>query len=178
MKVVAQKRRERQEQKIIQTYIRQFRRENLLRIRRIKQMTKKITFREGDSIICPFCKQARMLTHSATIENTPEEMEALGALECGCGEARIYQNKKKSKDNVPALLDSFIEFCQFGESADAATQAEASTEFIKTACFAVIDGKADKLSFSVKEVKVKLSLNKDKQLEMKLESKKSHTTTT
>lgn len=178
MKAVIQKRRQRQEQKIIQTCIRQIRRENLLRIRRIKEMAKKITFKEGDSVICPFCKQARILTHSATIENTAEEMATLGALECGCGEARIFQNKKKSKDNVPALLDSFIQFCQFGESSEAATQANAATEFIKTACFAVIDGKAEKLTLSVKEVKVKLSLNKDKQLEMKLESKKGLVTTT
>ena len=141
-------------------------------------MANKITFREGDSVVCPFCNQTRMLTHSAIIEATAEARATLGALECGCGEARIFQNKKKSKDNVPALLDSFVEFCKFGESTDAATQAKASTEFIKTACFAVIDGYADKLTLNVKEVKVKLSLNKDKQLEMKLESKKGLTTTT
>lgn len=141
-------------------------------------MAKKITFKEGDSILCPFCKQARILTHAATVDNTREEIDALGAMECGCGEARLFQNKKKSTDNVPQLLDSFIEFCQFEKGSDAAVKAEASTECIKDTCFAVIDGKAERITLSIKEVKVKLSLNKDKQLEMKLESKKGFTTTT
>lgn len=141
-------------------------------------MAKKITFKEGDSVVCPFCKQARILTHSATIEDTAEERATLGALECGCGEARIFQNKKKSKDNVPQLLDSFIEFCQIEENSEAANLVNASTESIKDACFAIIDGKAEKITLIIKGVKVKLSLNKDKQLEMKLESKKGFVATT
>ncbi len=134
----------------------------------------KITMHEGETVVCPYCKQSRLLTHDVIVNLGTDNVECVGALECGCPDAKIYQNKKKSKDSVPALLDKFNQFCE----EEGITEIEPSLQHIKNACFAIIDGDVGKVTMYIKSATVKMVLNKDNRLEMKIESKHSVSGTT
>lgn len=133
----------------------------------------KILIEAGASLICPFCGQARTLMHNIYIDDTPESRDEAAALECGCVEACQYRNRKKSKDNVPMLLDGFLDFCEREDQTDASPVCDS----IKRLAFDIIDEFVGATTLTVKGTKVKLSL-KEGQLVMKLEHKKGVTQTT
>lgn len=135
-----------------------------------------ILIEEGKSVVCPFCGQSRILTHNIYISPNKEDndFKVIGAMECGCGDARRFQQRKKNKDNVPTIIDDFLNFCEAENISDAAI----AVDCIKNACFAIIDGVVDKIVITFKEVKMKMALNSDEQLEMKTDYKKGFTRTT
>lgn len=143
--------------------------------KKVKSEEKVLMF-EGESVTCPFCGQSRILTHNVMVQPNAEDNDAriVGAMECGCGDAREFQQCKKNKDNVPTIIDDFLNFCEAENISDAAS----AVDCIRNACFAIIDGAVNKIVITFKEVKMKMVLNSDKQLEMKTDYKKGFTRTT